>query len=182
MPLPEPPAMGQTMLPPGTFDGTTVIVTGGGTGLGKAIAVEFARLGRGGGDPVARRRATAWPAWPPSKPSGAGPPTPVPTSASAEDIATAFDALEGALGPAACPRQQRCGQLPRPRRGPESQRLAGGDPDRARRHLLLFPGAVPPGSRARASRPPSATSWPPSPSRVVRAWPTPRRRRRAWAT
>ena len=42
--LPEPPA-GGAALPPGTFDGTTVVVTGGGTGLGKAIATEFARLG-----------------------------------------------------------------------------------------------------------------------------------------
>jgi NAD(P)-dependent dehydrogenase (short-subunit alcohol dehydrogenase family) len=33
------------MLPPGTFAGTVVLVTGGGTGLGKAIGIEFARLG-----------------------------------------------------------------------------------------------------------------------------------------
>jgi NAD(P)-dependent dehydrogenase (short-subunit alcohol dehydrogenase family) len=43
--LPEPPALGATALPPGTFAGAAVVVTGGGTGLGKATAAEFARLG-----------------------------------------------------------------------------------------------------------------------------------------
>jgi NAD(P)-dependent dehydrogenase (short-subunit alcohol dehydrogenase family) len=43
--LPAPPAVGETALRPGTFDGVCVFVTGGGTGLGKAIAAEFARLG-----------------------------------------------------------------------------------------------------------------------------------------
>ena len=43
--LPKPPAAGATALPAGTFDGATVFVTGAGTGLGKAIASEFARLG-----------------------------------------------------------------------------------------------------------------------------------------
>jgi NAD(P)-dependent dehydrogenase (short-subunit alcohol dehydrogenase family) len=43
--LPAPPPVGSTALAPGTFDGQCVFVTGGGTGLGKAIASEFARLG-----------------------------------------------------------------------------------------------------------------------------------------
>ncbi len=43
--LPSPPAVGTTALKPGEFDGVCVVVTGAGTGLGKAIASEFARLG-----------------------------------------------------------------------------------------------------------------------------------------
>ena len=43
--LPAPPPLGASALPAGTFDGEAVFITGAGTGLGKAIAVEFARLG-----------------------------------------------------------------------------------------------------------------------------------------
>jgi NAD(P)-dependent dehydrogenase (short-subunit alcohol dehydrogenase family) len=43
--LPAPPPAGTTALPQGTYRGSLVLVTGGGTGLGKAVAAEFARLG-----------------------------------------------------------------------------------------------------------------------------------------
>src|SRR5437762_5351659 len=43
--LPQPPPVGASALPPETFENVAVVVTGGGTGLGKAIAAEFARLG-----------------------------------------------------------------------------------------------------------------------------------------
>ena len=43
--LPEPPAIGTSALPVGTYDGACVFVTGGGTGLGRAIALELGRLG-----------------------------------------------------------------------------------------------------------------------------------------
>jgi len=43
--LPRPPLPGETALRDGTFAGETVFVTGAGTGLGKAVASEFARLG-----------------------------------------------------------------------------------------------------------------------------------------
>jgi NAD(P)-dependent dehydrogenase (short-subunit alcohol dehydrogenase family) len=43
--LPEPPPMGQAMLPMGTYTGKVVAITGGGGGLGRGFAREFARLG-----------------------------------------------------------------------------------------------------------------------------------------
>jgi len=45
MPLSPAPSYGNAMLPAGTFDGKVIAITGGGTGLGKAMALEFARLG-----------------------------------------------------------------------------------------------------------------------------------------
>ncbi|QES46856.1 short-chain dehydrogenase [Streptomyces venezuelae] len=43
--LPGPPPLGAAALPAGTYAGQLVLVTGGGSGLGKAMAAEFGRLG-----------------------------------------------------------------------------------------------------------------------------------------
>lgn len=45
MALPAPPPLGASALPAGTFTGQVVAITGGGTGLGKGMGIEFARLG-----------------------------------------------------------------------------------------------------------------------------------------
>jgi len=45
MGISQPPPLGESALPAGTYDGVCVFITGAGTGLGKGIAEEFARLG-----------------------------------------------------------------------------------------------------------------------------------------
>ena len=95
--LPAPPPVGDTALKPGTFDGVAVFVTGGGTGLGKAIASEFARLGAS--IVIASRKDEHLAAGRDAMEElGA----PVLVTAcdirDADDIARAFDAAEGAFG------------------------------------------------------------------------------------
>jgi NAD(P)-dependent dehydrogenase (short-subunit alcohol dehydrogenase family) len=95
--LPAPPPVGATALPPDTFVGTTVFVTGAGTGLGKAIAAEFARLGAS--IVIASRKDEHLEAGKASIEAIGAPVLTVQCDIrDAEQIAAAFDAAEDAFG------------------------------------------------------------------------------------
>ncbi|MHB8439920.1 MAG: SDR family oxidoreductase [Acidimicrobiales bacterium] len=99
MSLPEPPPSGTAMLAPATLAGATAIVTGGGTGLGRAIAVELARAGASVGI-VSRdegHRARGVEAVEAVGGRAVGAQADV---RDADAVAGAFDAVESALGPA----------------------------------------------------------------------------------
>ena len=95
--LPEPPDLGASALPAGTFDGTAVFITGGGTGLGKAIALEFARLGAS--IVIASRKPEHLEAGHEAVAALGAPVTTVACDIrEPEQIAAAFDAAEAAYG------------------------------------------------------------------------------------
>src|SRR5262249_19445529 len=95
--LPEPPDIGASALPAGTFDGQTVFVTGAGTGLGRAIATEFARLGAA--IVIASRKPEHLEAGTATIQEVGGKVTAVPCDIrDPEQIASAFDAAEQAFG------------------------------------------------------------------------------------
>ena len=95
--LPAPPPAGETALKPGTFDGIAVFVTGGGTGLGKAIASEFARLGAS--IVIASRKEEHLASGREAMDALGAPVIATPGDIrDADDIARAFDAAEDAFG------------------------------------------------------------------------------------
>ena len=95
--LPAPPPVGETALRAGTFEGQCVLVTGGGTGLGKAIAAEFARLGAA--VVVASRKDEHLEAARSALAELGGRALAVRCDIrSADEVATAFDAAEEAFG------------------------------------------------------------------------------------
>ena len=183
MGLPEPPPAGSTFLPAGTFDGTTAVVTGGGTGLGRAIAVELARAGASigvisrseehrlsgvaaveavGGRAVARARPTsASPTRSPRPSTWSRPRSGTPTVL-VNNAAANFPVLAAAMRPNAF-------------RSVTNIVLDGTFFCSQELRRRVTARGLPAGA-------PSSTSWPPSPSPVGPAWPTTRRPRRAWAT
>jgi len=101
------------MLPPDTFAGEVVLVTGGGTGIGRAIAVEFAR--QGAAVAVASRGAL-------HRAEGVAAVAAVGGRAEGvaldvrdpERVASAFDEVERALGPVSVLVNNAAGNFPAP--------------------------------------------------------------------
>ena len=181
MGLPEPPPAGSPFLPVGTFDGTTAIVTGGGTGLGRAIAVELARAGAAIG--VISRSEE-------HRPSGVAAVEAVGGRAAhaaadirePEQISEAFDTIEAALGTPAVLVNNAAANFPvlaasmRPNafRSVTNIVLDGTFFCSQEFRRRVTERGLPVGR--------SSTSWPPSPSPAGPAWPITPQPRRGWAT
>ena len=101
------------MLPPDTYAGDVVFITGGGTGLGKAMAVEFARLGASVA--IASRRAEHQASGVEAVLAAGGKAAAVTVDVrDPESVTAAFDAAESELGPVTVLINNAAGNFPVP--------------------------------------------------------------------
>src|SRR2546421_11444639 len=108
--------MGESALPAGTFGGVSVVVTGGGTGLGKAIATEFARLGAA--IVIASRKEEHLAAGRDAMEAIGAPVSAVRCDIRQPDeISAAFDSAEAGVGPPGGLVNKSAPHLPRPGQG-----------------------------------------------------------------
>ena len=120
MPLPEPPPLGTAMLPAGTYDGQVVFITGAGTGLGRAMAVEFARLGAAlviASRNAEHRQAGIEAVTRAAEEAGEKPARVIGVSVDVRDpgqVAAAFDEAEAELGPVGVLVNNAAGNFPVP--------------------------------------------------------------------
>ncbi|MGD0314110.1 MAG: SDR family oxidoreductase [Acidimicrobiales bacterium] len=111
--LRPPPPLGTAALAAGTYEGAVVVVTGGGTGLGKSIATEFARLGASVG--ILSRDEGHRSAGVESVREAGGIPFAAPCDIrDADSIVSAFDAVEERLGPITVLVNNAAGNFPVP--------------------------------------------------------------------
>src|SRR3954470_121467 len=130
------------MLVDGTFDGQVAVVTGGGSGMGRAMALEFSRLGAA--VVVAGRRAEPLAETAALIEGAGGTALAEPTDVrDPEQVDALIDAAVDTLRPDRLPREQRRRELRGEGRGPVAQRLEGGHVDRARRRLPVRAGGGP---------------------------------------
>lgn len=102
---------GQSMLPAGTYAGQVVLVTGGGTGLGRAMAIEFARLGAAVA--IASRKEEHRTAGIKAVQDAGGKAMGVALDVrDADQIVAAFDAIEKELGPVSVLINNAAGNFP----------------------------------------------------------------------
>ena len=176
--LAEPPEEGSSALPAGTYEGQTVLVTGGGTGLGPSHRgrVRPARGQPGGGEPQGRtpRRRPRRHRGRPGPDRGRH----LRHQGSRADRHRLRPGHRG-IRPARRADQQRRRQLPRAGRGHVAQCVADGGRHHAQRDVL-HGARVRPSPPERRGRPaPSSTSGRRTPGRVGPGSPTRPRRRPA---